>query len=299
MSHPTTPADTTREAYRRPDGQFGNQPAAESETDLATQTLDSVAAAVDELSEIIAEDRELRRAGWAQGSRARTALAASREEVMGNITAWAPHVELEDAGGKTVVYAGNGTLVFDDGSYSRADGPVGRPAPELPQDPAEPVDVTHPAVQAGAVRDVVTSGGQTFHRRQEGVYPAEPYAMRFQSERPITDDQMERSAQLIGYSYAMAGRGEGIGIAERDSPYSFVVGSDTTKGRVYRHLDVFEENLPGILASGSPVRSTDRAGAGTKGTRLVEGMGPEAPTFELYYDSVFETRGAAPREPAQ
>jgi hypothetical protein len=44
-----------------------------------------------------------------------------------------------------------------------------------------------------------------------------------------------------------------------------------------------EEMLPSIVKHGSQVRKTDRAGAGTKGTRLVEGLGADL-QVTIYYD---------------
>jgi len=55
-------------------------------------------------------------------------------------------------------------------------------------------------------------------------------------------------------------------------------------------LEEFEDTLPTMINEGSPVRKTDRAGAGTKGTRLVEGMHEPGLTFEVYYDSVYDDR---------
>jgi hypothetical protein len=52
-------------------------------------------------------------------------------------------------------------------------------------------------------------------------------------------------------------------------------------------LEDFEEMLPNMLADGTPVRKTDRAGAGTQGTRLVEGFGSDL-AFEIYYDDVVD-----------
>lgn len=134
-------------------------------------------------------------------------------------------------------------------------------------------------------------GRGTFHRRRDGVYPGTPYAMRFEANRPLTDDEMRQMAQLIGYRYAATVRGERLPDPERDSPYSFVLSTDTTKSRsddLGIALEDFEEDLDGFVHAGSPVRTTDRAGAGTKGTRLVDGLGDPDLHIEIYYDDVTE-----------
>jgi hypothetical protein len=159
------------------------------------------------------------------------------------------------------------------------------------------VDGRDPLVQAGDVFDQVRvfdqevgdTEGMVFHRRRDGVWPDWPYAMRFQADRPLSSAEIAHCAQLIGYTYRSEVRGESIGHPQQDSPYSFVIYADTTKTRsddIGAALERFEGNLPDLLRDGSPVRSTDRSGPGTKGTRLVDGFGASAPTFELYYDSV-------------
>jgi hypothetical protein len=131
----------------------------------------------------------------------------------------------------------------------------------------------------------------TFHRRRDGVYPGTPYAMRFEANRPLTDDEVSQMAQLIGYRYRAAIRGESLGWPERDSAHSFVVAADTTKSRsddLGVALEDFEDDLDGLIFEGSPVRTTDRAGAGTRGTRLVEGFNDPDLKVAIYYDDVTE-----------
>lgn len=174
--------------------------------------------------------------------------------------------------------------------------PVAPPAPIGPDgltaNTAVPCD--DPRISAGEVFEHVTDDyGTVFSRRTEHRSVDAPYAIRLQADRDLTDDEIQHIAGLTGYSYATAGRGEGIGAPERDSARSFIIGADTTKGRVYRNLDVFEENLDTFIREGSPVRKTDRSGPGTKGTRLVEGLGDKAPKIELYYDSVWEQSPSA------
>lgn len=157
----------------------------------------------------------------------------------------------------------------------------------LTRDTAVPCD--DPRVSAGEVFEhVIDREGTVFSRRTESRFADAPYAIRLQADRELTDDEIHHIAGLTGYSYATAGRGEGISSPERDSARSFIIGADTTKGRVYRNLDVFEDNLDTFIREGSPVRKTDRSGPGTKGTRLVEGLGDKAPKIELYYDNIWE-----------
>lgn len=164
---------------------------------------------------------------------------------------------------------------------SRADQRVSSQATGSSSDPVSGED---PRVQSGQVFDAVTVEGETYHRRRPGTYPGVPSSIRIQADRRLTDEDRSRLASQLGYAYATTG-GEPLGDPEADSDYSFVVSADTTKGRAYRHLDDrFEEKLPGMIAEGSPVRKTDKAGPGTAGTRLVEGFGDDAPHVELYYD---------------
>lgn len=163
---------------------------------------------------------------------------------------------------------------------------------EVPFDAAELDDpaLFPPAVQFA---DTVEVEGTTFHRRREGVFPREPYQMRFEFDRDISDEEMGRFAQLIGYSYAATVRGESMDPPIKDSSRSFVIYADTTKTRsddLGMALEDFENAIGPkgtLLEEGSPIRKTDRAGAGTKGTRLVDGFGVgNRPNFQIYYDDV-------------
>lgn len=158
----------------------------------------------------------------------------------------------------------------------------------LPSGTAEdPAPYTDPRVQAGEVFDTVDFGGTSFHRRREGVHPSGPYALRIQANRPLGDTDMQNLAGMAGYAMMTAGRGEGMSDPLRDSPYSFVVHNDTTKGGQYRNLERFEENLAEYLAGGgTPARTSDRAGVGTKGTRALDSSLDPDTKIEIYYDQV-------------
>jgi hypothetical protein len=144
-------------------------------------------------------------------------------------------------------------------------------------------------VQAGEILDtVVAPDGTIFYRRRAGVYPDMPDEMRIQTNRQLTDDEQDRLVGLVAYAYRAEIRGEQMSLPEYDSKFSFIVGSDLTKSSsddTGLALERFEATLANHVALGSPMRTTDRAGAGTAGTRALEGFGPGL-TFELYYDSV-------------
>ncbi len=115
--------------------------------------------------------------------------------------------------------------------------------------------------------------------------------MRIQANRALTEDEKSRFAGLTGYAYRATISGESLGYPDSDSPYSFVVSSDMTKSSrddLGVGLEEFEDQLPRMIQEGSPVRKTNRAGAGTAGTRLVEGFNDPTLTFEIYYDAVWE-----------
>lgn len=153
-----------------------------------------------------------------------------------------------------------------------------------------PVPANDPRLIAGQVFDKVLSpDGTVFHRLRPGVYANEPYAFRVQASRPMREDEKLQLAGLMGYAYATEVRGEGLGMPESDSPYSFVVSVDTTKSRsddLGHAMQRFEESLPGIILEGSAPRKTDRKGP--IGSRLVEGFNEQDLAIELYYDDVYE-----------
>lgn len=151
-----------------------------------------------------------------------------------------------------------------------------------------PVPANDPRLIAGQVFDKVTApDGTVFHRRREGVYPNEPYAMRIQANRPLREEEKLQMAGLLGYAYAAEVRGEGFSMPESDSPYSFVVHVDTTKSRsddLGHAMQRFENAIPGMILEGSPARKTNRTGP--IGSRQVEGFNEPGLAIELYYDDV-------------
>lgn len=156
--------------------------------------------------------------------------------------------------------------------------------------------IDHPDVQDGKIVDTIHSDGVQFHRRRDGVHPDFPYAMRFQANRPLSDDEIRTFAGLVGYKYRSTVAGEPLGDPLRDSQFSFIVGADTTKTArddIGLALEDFERDLPEFVRDGSPIRKTDRAGLGTKGTRLIDGINDPDLTFELYYDNVITSTEAS------
>lgn len=290
-------------------------------TDSPLEPRDTIAAPVDELRGIDLDLAELHERGIKSDSRAVRALVDQRTQIIGDLTVGAEYVDLEDVevAGKVIAYAKDGTLIFTDGTYSSVDGPTNpcghktrtagcggcdpgavdlviddgslRSRPFDPHRDQMP-DVADPRVQRGEVFDRVSHPDWgTFHRRRDGVVPVEPYAMRFQSDRQLSDEEMHKAAAIIGYAYKADVAGEPMGDPVRDSPYSFVISADTTKSRRSDPdgalLD-FEDNTRAMFREGTPVRRTSQAGPHTMGTRLVDGYGDAAPRFEVYYDSVQE-----------
>lgn len=138
--------------------------------------------------------------------------------------------------------------------------------------------------------DTVITNGILFYRRRVGRVAREPFMMRLQAERALTDDEILRFAQAVGYAWASQVRGEPLGDFVRDGDCAFVVVADSSTCRrtdLTKALLEFEQEMSVLVQQGSPVRKTDRAGTGTKGTRLVEGI-PNL-RFSLYYDDVRDT----------
>lgn len=135
------------------------------------------------------------------------------------------------------------------------------------------------------IENEVKFNGETYTRIDENNHMDQPYAIRVQLGTELSEEEAERVSQLFGYDYAKTG-GERGNAFEQDSPNSIIVYADTTKGRAYQKMDEFMEDFKYTLENGTPIRKTDRAGAGTKGTRLVDGMG-DVGYIEFYADNTF------------
>lgn len=119
------------------------------------------------------------------------------------------------------------------------------------------------------------------------TFPDYPYQIRVQFNRPITSDEAKHLAQHLGYTYRATVAGESISDPQQDTPHSFIVYADTTKTArddIGMAIEKLEEDYPHIIQNGSPLRTTDRAGAGTKGTRLIEPVDQDI-QVSFYYDS--------------
>lgn len=138
----------------------------------------------------------------------------------------------------------------------------------------------------GTFPDTVEFEGTKYYKADNHRFAGDVYSMRIQFAQPITDEQMNQAAGLMGYNYRTTIAGESIGEPIRDTPYSFIVAADTTKSRrddVGLAFEQFEGQLELYIKNGSPVRRTNQAGPNTRGTRAINGLG-EGQSFALYYD---------------
>lgn len=122
---------------------------------------------------------------------------------------------------------------------------------------------------------IVRVGDREF--RDPHLFPPQepPTAMRLEFDRDISDAEAERITQLVGYQYRSTIVGDPIE-ASRDTSRSLVIEADTGTSKATdraQALENFQNGLADTISSGSPLRTTNRAGAGTQGTRLIEGIG--------------------------
>lgn len=233
-------------------------------------------------------------------------LNESRDFSDRNMQSLAEEIHLRDSG-HSMADARNAdealAILRDAGHYEHADSlarimdaktalqPAVKVSGPVPDGITAPIPSEDPRVQAGEVFDQIeVDGWGTFHRRRAGVGAGTPYAMRFQANRQLSDDEKRQFAGLVGYAYSATVAGDSLSDPYPDSPYSFVVAADMTKSRrddLGIALEEFEEQLPAMLQEGSPVRKTDRKGPGTAGTRLVDGFNDPDLKFEVYYDEVY------------
>lgn len=138
------------------------------------------------------------------------------------------------------------------------------------------------------VEDEVIYDGVKFTKLDNENVISEPYAIRVQLGKELSGEEAQKVAQLFGYAYAKTG-GERGNHFEQDSPNSIVVYADTTKAGSYESVDRFIEELPDVLKEGTPIRKTNKAGAGTMGTRLVDGF-DDLGYVELYADNTYNMK---------
>lgn len=121
--------------------------------------------------------------------------------------------------------------------------------------------------------------------KQVGEHPGSWYEIRAEFDAILTDSQVYQAAGCIGYALRQVLRGEELSepvkVSRKRAGRTVVkFGYDSTKSR----SDDPDDNEAFELAAryvveGSPIRTTDRAGAGTRGTRLAEGIGPVTARF--------------------
>lgn len=142
-----------------------------------------------------------------------------------------------------------------------------------------------------ALDDTLPPDPSRFRAASHTVRPAYPSAALFEANRPLSDAEVAQLGHLVSYCYAATVRGESVGAPRRVSATAFAVDMDTTTSRrsdPMAAMDEFEVNLDAWLLDGSPVRTTNRAGAGTAGTRAVSGLGDPALRVSVGYDAVIE-----------
>lgn len=132
--------------------------------------------------------------------------------------------------------------------------------------------------------------GRTFHLRHARVVPARPSAILLVFGCDLDSETTRQVAGLVGYAHRTAVRSRGD-LPEPTRPFANAVmleldlgGSPRRRTPVAAVLAQFEQELSGLMRQGTPVRTSDRAGVGTAGTRLIDGL-PDL-GFVVYYDDV-------------
>jgi hypothetical protein len=153
-----------------------------------------------------------------------------------------------------------------------------------------------PRVQRGEIIDrIVDRAGRIFSRSRDGVTPDAPEFVRIQLNRPLLEEEEDRIAALVGYAWKTKMRPDkyanSVEVEDKDSPCSVILSVDlyreNPRSNEHRSLLEFQETLYEYMEDGTPIRTSDRAGHGTKDTRLLQGLeGADDLSFEVYYDSV-------------
>lgn len=139
-------------------------------------------------------------------------------------------------------------------------------------------------LSVGEVPATVTADGEPFWLAHEHVLPDAPTRMRVQIDRLANEDEMIHIRDLLAYRYTQtvgSGR-DPIGNIDPDTAFSFIVDVDSSAR--WESAPRFLDGIDRILSEGSPVRSTDKAGPGTSGTRAIEGFGAGAPKVCVYFN---------------
>lgn len=130
-------------------------------------------------------------------------------------------------------------------------------------------------IEAGQSDDVIFRDGQRMMKEgSPGFDNYEFYNIEIHLPDGVPDDEdtKDQIASAVAYAASISHRGENLGCAVQGRIINLA--HDSTKARTSSfHGDDFRENLATIITEGSPVRKTDRAGEGTKGTRAIQGLG--------------------------
>lgn len=146
-----------------------------------------------------------------------------------------------------------------------------------------------PPTEPGAEVTISPAWDWTTFYRSGNYLPDQPRAIRFEANRRLDEDEIEPIVRLVGYQYRAEVHGAQLGDPVVDSDRSFVLAVDplsSTSKHPGASLRAFEEGLNEMVRHGTPVRVSDRAGPGTKGTRLLTGLGWDSPVLTVYYDCV-------------
>jgi hypothetical protein len=107
---------------------------------------------------------------------------------------------------------------------------------------------------------------------------SETYKLIIKVDGLLDDEEVERSVGILGYALSPV-RGEEVlldSVTRKKTTTYIKVNWDSTKSRSDDLGDrIFEirHNFSDYMKEGTPIRTTDRAGKGTRGTRLLSGIG--------------------------
>lgn len=113
------------------------------------------------------------------------------------------------------------------------------------------------------------------------------YEIRAIFGRWLTDEEITRAAGALGYALKEVLAGEELSDPDvirscRAQQTILLFAYDSTKSRRDDpDADLTFAMAERYIAEGSPLRRTERAGKGTKGTRLVQGIGPVSVQFAV------------------
>lgn len=104
--------------------------------------------------------------------------------------------------------------------------------------------------------------------------------IRVRTTSALNPEEQRQAAALLGYAFKQCHVHAHFGPVERVSDHEFYLDSEWPVSYPVDLASKLRDAYDTLLVEGSPVRTTNRAGAGTAGTRLVEGFGhdgdPEA-----------------------